>query len=172
MTLATNIHAKIRAEETIAGDLDNVVSAFADRDPIQMASGTGSGQANLKWSDTRTLVASDTETLDLNNLTDSLGRTSTFTKVKALRISAASANTNDVVIGNAASNPFRGPLDVVLAGVDLAEPTITLKPGAGVLMWYTTTGWSSANGSLDKLKIANSSSGSSVTYDIEIVGLS
>lgn len=165
MTLSTNIYARISAVEDIAGDLEVTRSAFAERDPIALPDGTASGKADLKWSDTRTVAPSSNEELDLNALTDSLGRTINFAKVKALHIRAKATNVNNVVVGAAGSNPFLGPLGGT-------TPTITLPPGGILLLVAPAAGWSSANGATDKLKVANSGSGTGVDYDIEIIGTS
>lgn len=164
MTLSTNIYARISAVEDIAGDLESTRSSFADRDPIQLADGTTANKADKKWSDTRTLGTGANETLDLNALTDSLGRTINFAKVKAIRISAAAANTTDLTVGNATSNQFQGPLGA-------AANTLVLKPGVVILLADPVNGWSSANSAADQLKITNAS-GASATYDIEIIGTS
>jgi hypothetical protein len=151
MTLASNIIAKIKADETVAGDLETSSSSFADRLPIQLADGTGSRQADLKWSDTRT-VGTGGETLDFNALVDSLGRTRNFVKVKAIHIRAADANSSTIVVGNNLTNPFVGPFDD-------GTVTITLPAGAGIMIWNPVSGWSSANGSLDKLQIVGGAAG-------------
>lgn len=165
MGLRTQIAVRLTALLTGAPDkgqtrheIDELIAA------VDLESGTGTGQADLLFDDTRTIAASSNETLDLNALTDMLGVTANFVKVKALIVKASAGNTNDVVVGAAASNPFVGPMGGT-------TPTHTLKPG-GVMVWYNPAGWSSANGASDQLKIANSSSGSSVAYDLYIVGTS
>lgn len=162
MTLATNITAKIKADESVTGDLDSAVSSFADSDPIPLASGTGSRQADLKFSDTITVDTGGT-TLDLNALVDSLGRTINMVKVKAIRVKAADANTNTVIVGNAASNQFQGPFDT-------ATWTQTLAAGAGFMLFAPVAGWPCTNSSADKLKFAGGAPGQLV--DIQIIGTS
>jgi hypothetical protein len=127
------------------------------------ANGTATQQASKVWVSQRTLSASSSESLDLAGvLTDSFGATLTFATVKAVYVKAASGNTNNVEIGGAASNQvplFKDVSDIVV-----------VKPG-GAFMWFAPgTGATVTAATGDILKAANSSSGTSVTYDIVIVG--
>lgn len=159
--LSADVIAKIVTSQAINGTLDTIVAAINVRAPVQFTPGSGSGQISVYWASQRTLTASSTETLDLTALTDSLGNTITFATIKAILIDAADANTNDVVVGAAAATQFVGPLGGTAT-------TITNKPGAGFIIG-SLTGWT-VDSTHKSLKIANSSSGTSVTYDIIIVG--
>lgn len=173
--MATALNAKVKAgielqytgtNPLAAQQFNEGASAVPD---IILAQGTASGQADTVYSTRLTIAASSSTTIDLAGsgatLTDPFGTAISFLHVKAVYIRAAAANTNDVVVGNAASNPFVGPM----AGT---TPTTAVKPG-GVLMWvHPTTGFAVVDGSNDQLKIANSSSGTGVTFDITIVGTS
>lgn len=168
MPLSASITVNVAAHYTGANDLGTV--AF-DTDPtkqavIALATGTGSGQADLIFSDTRTIAASSSENLDLAGvLTDPLGATLTIVKLKAIYVRAAAGNTNDVQIGGGASNAPTG-----LFGT--ATDYINVKPG-GVFLWVApNTGVTVTGGTGDILKAANSSSGTGVTYDIIIIGTS
>lgn len=136
----------------------NISNAFAD--------GTGADQAQKLWTDQRTLTASATEELDLaGGLTDVFGTALTLTKVKALIIKAAAANTNNVIVGGAASNAWA-------AAVGAANDTITVRPGGTlVLIAPDSTGYAVTAGTGDLLKIANSAGSTSVTYDIAVLGI-
>ena len=127
--------------------------------------GTGENQAKSVFADERTLTASSTENLDLAGaLTDVFGNTITFTKVKALIVQAASGNTNDVLVGGAASNGF-------ISWVGDATDIVKVKPGGTfAIVAPDATGLAVTAGTGDILKIANSSSGTSVTYKIVVVG--
>lgn len=126
--------------------------------------GTATQQANKVWVSQRTLTASSSENLDLAGvLTDSFGTTLTFSTVKAIYVKAASGNTNNVLVGGAASNTFVGVFGD-------ATDIIGVKPG-GAFMWFAPgTGATVTAATGDILKVANSSSGTSVTYDIVVVG--
>lgn len=135
---------------------------------IDLSSGTAAGQADKVFADQRTLAASATEDLDLaGSLADAFGATITFVKVKALLVRAAVGNTNNVVVGAASSNPWATLLN--------STGTVTLRPGAGFLAWAgaaDATGYGVTASTGDLLKIANSAAGTSVTYDVAVIGTS
>jgi len=162
------ITAWVRGTYAGTNDLASVVADFNSlpKTEITLTPGTSSGNANLIFMDTRTLSASSTENLDLaGGLTDPLGATLTFVTVKAIYVNASSANTNNVVVGGAGSNTLLGIFSD-------ATDKIIVKPG-GVFMWVApATGATVTASTGDILLIANSSSGSSVTYDIVIIGTS
>lgn len=131
-----------------------------------LTTGTGDDQFDLVFTDQRTLSASATENLDLAAaLTDAFGNTLTFATVKAIIVKAASGNTNNVEIGGAASNTFVGPFDD-------ATDKVALGPDAMFAVTAPNTGWTVTASTGDILLMANSSSGTSVTYDIIILGTS
>lgn len=146
-------------------DVANATQAVNLRRPLDVTSGTGAGQADLFYVDTRTLSASGTEDLDLaGGLVDAFGATQTHVEVVALLVSAAAANTNNVLVGGAGSNAWS-------AIFGDATDTLVLKPGASVLL-MCDAGYAVTAGTGDLLKIANSSSGTAVTYTIAVVGRS
>lgn len=135
---------------------------------MSLLSGTAAGQADRVFSDRRTLAASATEDLDLAGvLLDAFGAAITFARIKGLVIAAATTNTNNVVVGAAASNPWATLLS--------ATGTVTLRPGAFIAVGTGTTdatGYAVTAGTADLLKVANSAGSTSVTYDIHIIGAS
>ena len=165
MALETKVMARVRAVLTGSGDHGTPSVPLELLQSVLLEAGTGSGQADKVFSDQRTLNASASEDLDLAGvLTDLLGSTVTFAKVKFIFIKASTGNTNNVVVGNASSNGFVGPFGG-------ATHTKAIAPG-GFEMWFNPTGWTVTAGTGDILKIANSGGGTSVTYDIVIVGTS
>lgn len=144
---------------SVAQDLKYSAShAFTD--------GTGANQAQKLFTDQRTLAASANESLDLSGvLTDVFGATLAFTKIKAILVKAADGNTNDVVLGGAASNAWIGPFGA-------STHTVAVKPG-GTVMFVApdANGYAVTAGTGDLLKVANSAGGSAVTYDIVLVGV-
>ena len=100
-------------------------------------------------------------------LADDLGQAQNFAKIKVIMIKASSANTNDLVVGNAASNGFIGPFGA-------ATHTVAVKPGGTLLMECSGTlaGWPVTAGTADILKLANGGAGSAVVFDIAILGTS
>jgi hypothetical protein len=167
MALTATLDASIRATLTGSNDLASVTAetTSATRNSIRLENGTGNNQASKMFSDTRTLAASATEDLDLaGSLVDPIGATLTFTAIKAIYIKAADANTNDVIVGGAASNGFQGPFGNV-------NDTIAVRPGGILELVAPKTGWTVTAGTGDLLKIANGGGSTSVTYDIVIIGI-
>ncbi|MFJ2292101.1 hypothetical protein ACIOG7_10370 [Streptomyces sp. NPDC087894] len=156
------------AEQTSSIDLGTSRAPQSLARSLSLANGTGAGKADRVFSDRRTLAASGTEDLDLAGvLVDAFGATITFARIKGLVIAAAAGNTNNVVVGAASSNPWS-----TLLG---ATGTLLVRPGAFVAVGTgaaDATGYAVTASTGDLLKIANSSSGSAVTYDIHIIGAS
>lgn len=134
---------------------------------VSLINGTGAGQADQMFSDQRTIAASGTDTLVLSagTLKDQFGNAITLGHVKAILIKAAAGNTNNVVVGNAAAHPFVGPFN---AGTD----TVAIPPGGTLMLLAPVNGWAAVATTSDQLLMTNGSSGTSVTYDIVIVGTS
>ena len=130
------------------------------------ANGTTAGVADRIFSDTRTVAASSTDALDLAGvLTDIYGQTLTFVEIRAVLIKAATTNVNNVRVNRPASNGV--PLFLA------ASDGIDVPPG-GCFFWacpadgkVTVTA-----GTGDILNCDNSSSGTSVSYDVVIIGVS
>ena len=169
MSLITSLAIAAFAEQTNAQDLGPGAKAPVRlQRSVQLASGTGAGKADRVFSDTRTLAASGAEDLDLAGvLADAFGTTITMARVKGLFIAAAEENTNNVVIGADATNPWATLLN--------ATGTITLRPGAacGFLAGDAdATAYAITAGTGDLLQVANSAAGTPVTYSILIIGAS
>lgn len=168
MGLTTDWGVSLSGEYTKASDLSAPADLMGLRRAMSLSSGTGAGKADLRFADTRTLSASATEDLDLaGSLADIFGATLTFVKIKGLYVKAADANTNNVVLGNATSNAWAALLG--------ATHTLTLRPGASIQLMTgqaDATAYAVTAGTGDLLKVANSGAGTSVTYDIVIVGTS
>jgi hypothetical protein len=81
-------------------------------------------------------------------------------------VRAAAGNTNAVAVGGAASNGFVG-------WVADATDKINVRPG-GVFGLFApdSAGYPVTAGTADLLRIGNGGAGSSVTYDIIIIGAS
>jgi len=133
----------------------------------QMTTGVAAGQADVCWHDTRTIAPSGTDDLDLaGSIAGLLGGTATFVKVKALVIAAAAGNANNCVVGAAAANPWVGILG--------ATHTAQVRPG-GVLAVFAgvaDTGYPVIAATGDILRVTNGAGGTSVTYDVIVIGTS
>lgn len=167
MALITTLDVGLKASQTSPKDLTTATANVNYAKRLILATGTATNQADLIFSDNRTITASGTDALDLaGSLVDALGVTLSFARVKGLIVVAAAANVNDVVIGGAASNTF-------INWVGDATDKIKVKPG-GVFCLFApgATGYPVTAATGDQLLIANSSSGTSVTYDVVIIGAS
>jgi len=168
MALVSDLGVTVSGLLTRTADLSTPADSLSWRRGVHLESGTTAGKADLRFADTRTLAASATEDLDLAGvLTDAFGSALTFVRVKGIVISASSANSNNVVVGAAASNQWATLLN--------ATGTITLRPGATFAAMSGSadaTGMAVTAGTGDLLKVANSGAGTSVSYDIVIIGAS
>lgn len=170
MPLSTVIENKISFLASKAFDLD--VLAKAEKDLVTrltMTTGVAAGQADRIFLDERTLGASANEDLDLvgTTLLDVFGDAFSVLRVKALHVRALPGNSNNVVVGAAAATQWAAFLG--------AAGTMTLRPGTAVTLQAgaaDATCYVSAAGATDLLRIANSAGGSSVTYQIVIIGAS
>ena len=166
-TLSLNLRASLDWLFKEALDLSNVVDASKLEYSTAMADGTGSGQCDKIWHDTRTLASGAADSLDLTALATSLfgaNITLPLVKVKAILVkNRATTAGENLTIGGAAS-AFVGPFGA-------AAHTIACPADSCVLLINRLTGWMVTDGSADVLKIANAGAGS-VTYDIAIVGTS
>lgn len=166
-TLTAQINTAIIATYVGSNDLgsprQNLTQSL--QAPITLANGTGSGQAQILFSDTRTLAASATENIDLaGSLVDAFGTTLTFAAVKVVKVCANAANTNNVVVGGAGANTLLGVFGA-------ATHTIAVRPGGCFLWAAPQTGATVTAGTGDILLIANSGAGTGVTYDIYLIGI-
>ena len=139
------------------------VTSNLDEDYTQLFShGTGANQNNAMWQSERTLAANGTETLDFSGtLTDDFGQSITCTKLKAVVVKAAAANTNNVLVGGASTTLAS------LTSTGALTNGLIVRP-AGLLLWTfpDSTGAAVTAGSADLLQVSNSAGSTSVTYDI------
>jgi len=167
MALTTELYLKLTGNLTGTADLVTPSAALLLANFTTMTSGTGDHAADLMWSDTRTLTASSTEDLDLaGSLSPHVGTgTLTFARIKLLYVAAAAANTNNVNVIRPASNG----VPLFLAAGD----GIPVKPD-GKFIWVApdATGVAVTASTGDLITFTNSSSGTSVTYDVVIIGAS
>ena len=135
---------------------------------LDLLNGTGAAQADVLYANTATLAASANIDIDLSGaLVPGVGGTSVLVKVKAVIVLAADGNTNNVVVGGAASNPWATWLN--------STGTMQIQPG-GANLYFAGTGASAGHtvtaGTGDLLRIANSGAGTSVTYTLAVIGTS
>lgn len=160
----------VTVKSSVAATLTRVLDLATGSTPLSVAlsaaftDGAGLNQANLLWHDQRTITASATDSLDLaGSLTDAFGQSTVFARIKAVVVKAASGNTNNVNVTRPASNG----VPLFLAAGD----GIPVKP-SGFFVWVdpTAAGVAVTAGTGDLLDLVNSGGGTSVTYDIVIIG--
>lgn len=168
MTLQTTIDVNLLATLAAAlpADVGNLATAPVKATKrLTLTTGTGNGQADKVFAGTRTVTASSTDALDLAGvLIDPFGATLTIVKLKALLVRAASTNTNSVRVNRPATNGV--PLFLAVSdGIDVLPGGLFLwvAPNAGVTVTPATG---------DLINIDNSGAGTSVTYDVVIIGTS
>lgn len=167
MPLSTKFQASLQADLSNPLDLGTGLVPLNLVRTIEMANGVGLNQADQIWHDQRTLAASGTEDLDLAAaLIDAFGKTLTFSAIKGMIFFAATANSNNLQVGNSGVNGF---INWVGDTTDL----INIKPG-GVFCLFDPTagGYPVTAGTGDLLHVANSGAGTSVTYDVVLIGIS
>lgn len=165
--LTTKVNLQIDAT------LSNLVGLASVTGPISrglqslLASGTGAGQADWIFSETNTIAASGNKDYDLAGvLTDIFGAVITFARIKTIALFADAGNTNNVIVGAAAATIFFGPFGA-------NTHTVNVRPGGMLLMHATdVTAWPVGAGATDLLRIANSAAGTSVLYDLILIGSS
>jgi hypothetical protein len=165
--LSTSYRLAVAASLTSVLDLGTASAPSRIDTSVSLADGTAAGQADVIFADTRTLAASATEDLDLaGSLLDPLGGAAVLARVKALVVVADAGNTNDVVVGGAASNGW---------STMLGEDAVTLRPGAFLAVGCAAAdadGYEVTGSTGDLLTVANSGAGTSVSYDIILIGAS
>jgi len=162
MALSVRALVQLTAEQTTALDLTTVSAPLSLARQLTYTDGAGAGQADLIWSDTRTVSSSATDTLDLaGSLTGALGNTLTFARIKGLVVAARPTNTTTLQVARPESN-----------GVPLlsAQASIPVPPG-GLFVWLdrSAAGVAVTADTADRIDIVNGS-GASATYDIVIIG--
>ena len=163
----SSVVLSVTGSQSNAIDFTTGIAPLARTYQLLYSTGTGAGAADRIFHDQRTLTASSSEDLDLAGvLTDVFGATVTFARIRALIIAAASGNTNNVVVGNATSNGF-------VTWVGGATHTVTVRPGGFLALGATdATSYAVTAATGDLLHIANSGAGTSVTYDVILIGAS
>jgi hypothetical protein len=164
--LLVSLATLLTGSSPIAGAIPQLPVTY--QQSLGLGSGTGAGQADKLWvSGARTLAASATEDLDLaGTLLDAFGGVLALARVKGLIIAAAATNTNDVVVGAAAANAF-------FSCFGSATDKVKVKPG-GVLALFApdATAYPVTSTTADLLRVGNSAAGTSVTYDVIVIGSS
>lgn len=149
--------------ERVAADLGNAAQPHKLDYSKTVTSGTGSDQADLVWSDERTVASGTPDLLDLRGvLASALNSGINFVKITGIVIRNKSTTTGQTLsIGNGGNPFFTG-----LFGA--GAHTLTVGP-SGAFGWYSPIDpATTVAGTGDILQIVASSG--SITYQIEIIG--
>ncbi len=164
-TLTSTISVSVAGSHVNALDLGNVAFPFAASLSLVLASGTGAAQADMVFTDTRTLGASATEDLDLAAvLVDAFGTTMTFAKLKGVLFFADAGNTNNVQVTRPAANG----VTLFLAVSD----GLSIPPGGCFVLAWPGTGLTVTAGTADLITVTNSAGSTGVTYKVVLIGTS
>lgn len=161
-----NLKATVALVGTMTSALDLVTPQFdlVKKYEQSFADGTGADQAQVMFSDTRSLAGSTNESLDLaGGLAHALGGSITFSAAKLLIVKAAEGNTGNIRVGAGVTNAFQGWFGASAIGC--------LVPPGGILVLMDpgATGETVTGGTGDLLRIENLG-GSTNSYDIIIAG--
>ena len=155
-----------RRYKLVAGDLSNTKDVINYIKNLQFTNGNGANQANIAFSDNRSISASSTDSLDLaGGLSDVFGNAITFTEIRGIIVYSDPDNGDTLDIGGAASNGFN-------SWVGASGDAVILRPGGlFVLMATDADGYAVTADTGDLLDITNNDSGGAATYDIIIMGV-
>jgi hypothetical protein len=154
------------AKNTLDLTYAQAVLAYSKAGSLQ--TGTGANQADRIFSDQRTIAPSANDDLDLagTTLQDNLGENLALARIKVIAVSAAAANANVLVMGGAAA----AAITTILGGT---SPTLNIRPGGLFLLTAPdATGFAITATTADILRFTNGGAGTSVTYDVVIIGSS
>jgi len=163
---ATTLTATIRIQATggfnNALDLTNVQAPLSYANALAVANGTGLNQADVLFTDTRSVAAGEDLDFSGGALTTAFGATVTIAELKVLIVCADTANTGNIVLGGDAAS---------ILFLSVATTTTTLKPGACFV--YTdpsAAGTTVTNSTADIIQVAPSAG--TQAYSIIVMGSS
>jgi hypothetical protein len=163
MALSTSLTIQISASYSLALDLVTKTANLIKSLPLSLDTGTGLGQADVIFSDTRSTAGTDSLDMVGGGLLDNLGVAWAPARIKGIIVVAAAANTGNVLFRRPASNgvPF----------MSAAADEIPIHPGGVVIIWApSAAGYVVTAGTGDLIELA--ASAGTVTYDIYIIGAS
>lgn len=159
-TVSARVVASLSAPPPVGQAMQEINEGFS----MALLSGVGAGNSDTLFTKELNIAASGSVTIDLSgSVDDAFGSVVALAEVQAFLIIADAANANDIVVGDAASDAYPGPLS--------ANATVAVHPG-GVLLMGDPSGWPVTATTADQLKIANGGSGTAVTGKLIIIGRS
>jgi hypothetical protein len=166
MALTSRVNLALDALLTGTVGLSTPQSQLNQRYDRSLANGAGVAAANSIYAATLTTGASSTTTLDVatgGGLVDTLGAALALARIKGIYVKAAAGNTNNVVVTRPAAN------GVPIFGA--ASGSFPIKPDGLFTIWDpSAAGIVVTAATADLIDFVNSGAGTSVTYDVVIVG--
>ena len=160
MALDAQILLSILAHETSSGDISRTLRATPASYSLSLSDGTGASQAQVVWSDSRTIDAAGDDTPNVAGLTDDRGAVA-FTAIKLLYIrNTGSVPLNLIGNGDWATGPQKLP-DTSNYEIPAGGCWLATNP--------TAAGWS-VGASPRFLTITNQSASTAATYEIVLIG--
>jgi len=169
MSLSGSLKVQVNFTQTKTPDNTTAQAVIAHALTLSFSDGVAAGNADVIWTDTRTLAASASETIDLRGtLTNTYGDAAVFADIRAILVTAATANTNNVNVTKPSTSPETGAPLFLASGDGIA-----VRPG-GFFAWGCpdATGIPTVAGTADKIGFANSSGSTEVIYTVTIIGAS
>lgn len=165
MAVTSSIKISAKSQQILELDLGSAGYSPEEVLTYSLADGTGANQVNQVFADQRTLGATTSEEIDLSGgLTDVYGNSIVFTKIKAIIVSAASANGGNIEVGGSATNGFD-------TWVGATGDYVVVPPGGALaVIAPNATGFAVTAATGDLLKINNTDSASG-TYNITLIGV-
>lgn len=161
-TLVATIRVQVTGGFSNALDLTNVQAPISFTNGLDIANGTGLKQADMMFTDTRSVAAAEDLDVSGGALKDAFGTTFTITELKVLIVCADSANTGNIVLGGDAAS---------ILFLSVASTTTSIKPGGCFV--YTdpsATGTVVTNATADIIQVAPSAG--TQAYTIIVMGSS
>ena len=162
-TLAATLSASITGAYNTTSDLHNAASAISIKQALALATGVGLDQADLTWSDKRTIGGAPDD-IDLTAVTavDIYGATLTFVKIKCIFVAAALANSADVAVGGDAN----GLVGWVASNTDI----VNVVPGGFMMLAAPSLAAYAVTATTADILQINGTNGD--IYDITLIGTS
>jgi hypothetical protein len=170
VTLSSKINIQLDALLQNLVNLANVSAPVSRGLITSLATGVGANQADRIWAQTLTIAASGTYNIDVagadTTQTDVFGTKIAMARIKAIALFADAGNTNNVVLGATVTTPWVGFFAA-------ATNSIAIRPGGSFcIVAPDATGWPAVDAANDNILITNSAAGTSVLFDIVIIGAS
>lgn len=162
MPLNAQIALSIVAHETSSGDLSRTLRATPASFAMSLADGTGANQAQVAWSDARTLGIGSVDVVAMRSLSDDRGTVS-FSAIKALYLrNTHQQNQIDLRYGTSFANYWQA-----FGFVEEGNGETIIPPGCAIAMLSpTAAGWGVGDGTDSLHLYANQGT----TYEIVLIG--